>query len=40
MHYWGETFAACVVFFGPVAVAYAFLQRYFVAGLLRSGLNG
>jgi ABC-type glycerol-3-phosphate transport system permease component len=40
MHFWGETFAACVIFFGPVAVVYAFLQRYFVAGALRSGLNG
>jgi ABC-type glycerol-3-phosphate transport system permease component len=40
MHYWGETFAACVIFFGPVAIAYAFLQRHFIAGMLRSGFGG
>jgi multiple sugar transport system permease protein len=37
---WGSTLAAATLFFAPMAIAYVFLQRQFVEGMLRSGLKG
>lgn len=38
--YWGRTFAGCVLASVPIVIVFLYLQRYYVRGIVLSGIKG